>query len=65
MTALAYSKEGAAAASGVSAQTIARAIKAGHLKAKRTSVTEDGTPAGNVLILASDLAAWLESLVDA
>lgn len=62
---LSYSKRGAAEASGVSVQTIDRAIKAGKLRAKRTSETEDGEPAGNVLILASDLAAWLESLVDA
>lgn len=65
MSALSYSKDGAAEASGVSKQTIDRAIKAGKLRAKRTSETKDGTPSGRVLILASDLSSWLESLVDA
>lgn len=64
-TPLAYSKTSAALSAGVSSQTIDRAIKAGKLRAKRTSVTEDGEPAGNVLILATDLATWLESLADA
>lgn len=64
-TALSYSKRGAAEASGVSVQTIDRAIKSGKLRAKRTSETADGEPSGNVLILATDLTAWLESLVDA
>ena len=65
MTALAYSKSGAAKAADVSPQTLDRAIKAGRLKAKRTSETKDGEPAGKILILASDLAAWLEGLADA
>lgn len=64
-TALAYSKAEAARTAGVSEQTIARAIKAGKLRAKRSSLTEDGEPAGKVLILASALTTWLESLEDA
>ena len=65
MSALAFSKNAAAEAADVSPQTISRAIKAGRLKAKRTGMSDDGEPAGKVLILASDLAAWLESLGDA
>lgn len=63
--ALAYSKDDAARAAGVSAQTIDRAIRSGKLRAKRTSETKEGEPAGKVLILASSLATWLEGLVDA
>lgn len=62
---LAYSKTGAAAAAGVSPDTIARAIKSGRLLAKRTSESADGEPAGRVVILATELAKWLDSLVDA
>lgn len=62
---LAYSKAGAAAAAGVSAKTLERAIKEGRLRAKRSGVASDGEPAGRVLILASALEEWLESLVDA
>lgn len=65
MNALAYNKADAASAAGVSPQTIDRAIKSGRLRAKRTSETEDGEPSGKVLILASDLASWLDGLVDA
>jgi hypothetical protein len=64
-TALAYNKAQAAKAAGVSEQTLDRAIKTGKLRAKRTSETKDGEPAGKVLILASALESWLESLVDA
>lgn len=62
---LSYSKAGASDATGVSEQTIDRAIKAGRLRAKRTSETKDGEPTGKVLIRATDLADWLESLADA
>lgn len=65
MSPLAYSKAGAAEASGVSVPTIDRAIKSGRLRAKRTSETKDGEPAGRVVILAADLEAWLSGLVDA
>ncbi|MCW2529348.1 MAG: hypothetical protein JWM76_4208 [Pseudonocardiales bacterium] len=61
----AYSKAAAAEAAGVSEQTIDRAIKAGLLRAKRTSKTADGEPAGKVVILVTALDAWLEGLVDA
>ena len=62
---LAYSKAGAAESSGVSVQTINRAIKSGRLRAKRTSETKDGEPTGRVLIRAADLASWLDGLIDA
>jgi excisionase family DNA binding protein len=62
---LAYTIATAAEATGLSRQTIDRAIKSGRLRAKRTSVTADGEPAGSYLILADSLHAWLESLPDA
>lgn len=65
MTALSYSKAGASEATGMSEQTIDRAIKAGKLRAKKSGLTEDGEPTGRVVILASELAAWLETLADA
>lgn len=63
--ALSYTLSTAATATGLSRKSIERAVKSGALRAKRSSVTEDGEPAGTYLILASDLQAWLESLVDA
>lgn len=65
MTALSYSKAGAAEATGMSEQTLDRAIKAGKLRAKRSGVTEDGEPTGKVIILAVELDAWLNTLADA
>lgn len=62
---LAYTIRTAADATGLSQQTIMRAIKSGALRAKRSSVTEDGEPAGSYVILAPSLEAWLEGLVDA
>ena len=64
-TPLAYSKAGAAAASGLSTKTLERAIGSGRLRAKRSSESKDGEPAGRVVILATDLQAWLDSLEDA
>lgn len=64
-TPLAYSKAGAAGAAGVSTKTLERAIAAGRLRAKRSGEAKDGEPAGRVIILAADLQAWLDSLVDA
>lgn len=66
MTALkAYTVRTAAENTGLSQKSIARAIKSGALRAKRSAVTVDGEPAGSYLILAASLDAWLESLVDA
>lgn len=63
MTKLAYTREEAAQACGVSADTIKRAVAAGKLKAKRSGVhAETGEPTGKYLILAADLQAWLENL---
>ena len=65
MTRLAYTRDQAAEACGVSPKTIARAIAAGKLRAKRTAVTDDGDPTGKYLILEADLLAWLEGLAAA
>lgn len=60
---LAYTRDEAAAACGVSVDSIKRAIARGHLKAKRSSVhDETGEPTGKYLILAGDLQAWLDEL---
>lgn len=65
MKQLSYTIRSAADATGFSPKTIDRAIKSGALKAKWSSATEDGEPAGQRVILASALEAWLEGLVDA
>lgn len=62
---LAYTLAAASDATHLSRKTIERAVKSGALRAKRSSTTEDGEPAGSYVILAGDLQAWLESLVDA
>jgi len=60
---LAFTREEAASACGVSVDVIKRAIAGGHLSAKRSGVNkETGEPAGKYLILAADLQAWLEGL---
>lgn len=59
---LAFTREEAATACGVSLRTIIRAINTGALKAKRSSRDDDGNPTGKYLILADDLRAWLDSL---
>lgn len=61
-TRLAYTRDQAAEACGVSESTIKRAIASGHLRAKRTAVDDNGDPTGKYLILAADLTAWLEGL---
>lgn len=64
-TPLSYSLASAAAATSLSRSQLDRAIRAGHLRAKRSSVAEDGEPTGKYVILASELERYLESLVDA
>lgn len=60
---LAYTREEAAVACGVSVRTIVRAINTGALKAKRSGGhDEEGNGKGKYLILAADLQAWLEEL---
>lgn len=62
---LSYNMAGAVAASGLSRSTLDRAIRAGKLKAKRTSEDEDGKGTGSFVIKATDLEAFIDSLVDA
>lgn len=62
---LSLSRQEAAAATGVSVDTIARAIRSGALRAKKSSVNKDGDPAGIFVIRVSDLEAWLEGMSDA
>ena len=64
-TPLSYTTTGAAAATGLSAKTISRAIKAKHLRAKRSHENEDGSLAGPYVIFHTDLMAWLEGMPDA
>ncbi len=58
---LSLSRREAAEVVGLSKETIARAIRSGALKAKRTG--KDGN--GKDVIKLSDLNAWLDSLEDA
>lgn len=60
-----YSMAGAVAASGLSKSTLERAIKAGTLRAKKSSADEDGNPTGVWLITHAALAAYVDSLADA
>lgn len=62
---LSYSVKGAASATGVSEDTIYRAIRSGRLRAKKSNENDDGDGTGKTLILRRDLEAWLEHLVDA
>ena len=62
---LSYSVATAAADTGLSKSHLHREIKAGRLRAKRSGMTDDGEPAGNYIILAADLEAYLSELVDA
>lgn len=55
----------AAEATGVSKETIRRAIHSGALKAKRTGRTADGDGTGKYLVSVKELEAWFEGLVDA
>lgn len=65
MNPLAYSIQSAAAASGLSVSALDRAIRSGKLRAKSSSEDDDGNPNGKRLILASELQAYLDGLVDA
>jgi excisionase family DNA binding protein len=58
---LSLSRREAAEAVGYSKETIARAIRSGALRAKRSG--KDGN--GKDVILVEDLQAWLDSLEDA
>lgn len=65
VTTVAYTIATAAEATGLSRKTIERAVKAGKLRAKRSSLTPDGEPTGSYVIPAPALAAWIDSLADA
>jgi hypothetical protein len=65
MTPLAYSVATACAATSLSKSQLDRAIRAGLLKARKSSTTEDGEPTGKYVILADDLEAYLASLPEA
>lgn len=58
----AYTREEAAAACGVSVDTIKRAIRTGALRAKRSGRNDKGEPAGKYLIPSQALQDWLDSL---
>ena len=58
-------RKAAAKTAGVSVETIARAIAAGTLRAKRTGKNKDGDGVGKYLIRRADLEAWFETLADA
>lgn len=59
---LAFSVKEAAQATGLSASHIDRAVRAGHLKIRRTKKSDNGEVAGNRVILAADLEAYLAAL---
>lgn len=59
---LAFSVKEAAESTGLSASHIDRAIRAGELRIRRTKKTPDGDVAGNRVILAADLEAYLAAL---
>lgn len=62
MTPLAYSVATAVEATSLSKSQLDRAIRSGQLKARKSSLTDDGEPTGKWVILASDLQAYLDSL---
>lgn len=64
-TPLAYNMAGAVAASGMSRSALERAIRDGRLRAKKSSVDDDGNPVGNWIITAPALQAFIDGLVDA
>lgn len=64
-TPIAYSLATAAEATGLSRSHLERAIRTGHLRAKRTTVDADGKPAGKWVIKAEALTAYVDELVDA
>lgn len=64
-TALSYSIATATAATGLSKSHLDRAIRAGDLKARKSSRNKDGEPTGNWVILAHDLQGYLDSLPEA
>lgn len=64
MTPLSYDLKTAAEVTGLSESHYKRAIDAGELKAKRSSLDAEGNPVGKWLIRAADLAAYIDGLPD-
>ena len=62
---IALTLDEAAAAVGLSRDTLKRAITAGQLKAKRSSVDEEGNPQGRYTVTPKALEDWHDSLPDA
>lgn len=62
---LAYTRAEAAEATGLSEDTIKKAIASGALKAKRSGRNEGGDGVGKYVIMTAALNAWLEQLADA
>lgn len=64
-TVLAYSVAGASKDTGLSPSFLKQAINRGALKARRSSVDENGNPVGKYVIFPADLEAYLASLPEA
>lgn len=62
---LSYSLPTAVAATGLSRSQLDRAIRKGELKARKSSVNDDGEPTGKFVILAADLQEYLDNLPEA
>lgn len=62
---LSYSMPGAVEATGLSRSQLERAIRAGKLRAKKSSEDADGNPTGVWVIPAESLKAYIDGLVDA
>lgn len=63
---ISYSLPGAVAATGLSRSTLERAIRQGHLRAKKSSKDEvTGEPTGVWIITADALQSYIDGLVDA
>jgi hypothetical protein len=59
---LAYSIRTAVEETSLSKTHLISAINRGELKARRSSVDDEGTPRGKWVILGADLAAFLDAL---
>jgi excisionase family DNA binding protein len=62
---IALTRQEAAEVTGVSLDTIIRAIRSGELKAKRSGKDKKGQPAGKYVIPVKAIEAWIEGLEDA
>lgn len=59
---LSYSIAEAVEATGLSKSHLDREIRAGRLSARKSSISDEGEPTGKWIILAADLAAYVEGL---